>query len=191
MTDVNLEVTTAEPEAVTPEATTTPTPEEIAAELQRTRDALKKANAEAAKHRKAAEAATAAEEARKTAEMTELERFKAQAEAEAKRREEAEARLNRERITNAVKFAAAALNFHDPADALAHLDAAALEIGEDGSVTGVKEALDALAKAKPYLVKSERGAGVPQSPQPSNGATLTHEEAEAYQRDLRRKVFGR
>ena len=48
MTDVNLEVTTAEPEAVTPEATTTPTPEELAAEVQRMRDALKKANAEAA-----------------------------------------------------------------------------------------------------------------------------------------------
>lgn len=45
----------------------------------------------------------------------------------------------------------------NPKDALKLLDLDDVEIGEDGDVEGLDEAIDALAKAKPYLLKSKDG----------------------------------
>ncbi len=42
----------------------------------------------------------------------------------------------------------------DPADALKLADLSGVEIDKDGTVTGMKEALDKLAKDKPHLVKA-------------------------------------
>ena len=53
------------------------TPEEIRAELERTRDALKKANKEAADRRKKLDAFEKTEADRKAAELSEVDRLKA------------------------------------------------------------------------------------------------------------------
>ncbi len=45
--------------------------------------------------------------------------------------------------------------WHDPRDALALLDREGVEIKEDGKVTGLRQAIDKLAKAKPHLIKGD------------------------------------
>jgi hypothetical protein len=75
--------------------------------------------------------------------------------------------------------------WHDPDTLLALIDRSAIEIGEDGRVTGVKDAVKKLADSKPYLLKSKPGdkkqqpdkptnngssGGTPSGQQPANGA---------------------
>lgn len=48
------------------------------------------------------------------------------------------------------------ISWHDPKAALKLADLSEVEVDEDGDVTGLDEALKKLAKAKPYLVKSEK-----------------------------------
>lgn len=62
-------------------------------------------------------------------------------------------------IRNAVVLAATRANFHDPEDAFRLADLEGVQIGEDGRVSGVEEALKALAKAKPHLVRQAAGTG--------------------------------
>lgn len=63
------------------------------------------------------------------------------------------------RIINAeIKVAASAAGAHDPDAVLALIDREGIEIDDEGSVSGVKSALDLLLKAKPYL-KGTPGAG--------------------------------
>lgn len=50
----------------------------------------------------------------------------------------------------------AAIGFNDPQDAVRFTDLDKLEIGEDGKVVGVDEALKALGEQKPYLLKSQQ-----------------------------------
>jgi hypothetical protein len=47
------------------------------------------------------------------------------------------------------------VEWHDPEAALALVDLSEVEIKDDGSVKGLKEALAALAEKKPYLVKQK------------------------------------
>jgi uncharacterized coiled-coil protein SlyX len=71
------------------------------------------------------------------------------------------------RIQNAF-LAANKYTWHDAADALRLADLSGVEIDpEDGSVTGLKEALDALAKSKPHLIKVE---GKKEDPKGSSGS---------------------
>lgn len=56
------------------------------------------------------------------------------------------------RIQNAF-LAANEYSWHDAADALRLADLSDVEIEEDGTVVGLKEALRALAKSKPHLIK--------------------------------------
>lgn len=55
-----------------------------------------------------------------------------------------------------IKAAATAARFSDPTDALAYVDLSKVAITEDGDVdsAAVKQLVDDLAKAKPYLVKA-------------------------------------
>ncbi|MDA2805711.1 hypothetical protein [Nocardiopsis suaedae] len=80
--------------------------------------------------------------------------------AEAVRREAeraATAKANKRVVRSEVR-AAAAGKLADPADALAHLDTDAFEVGEDGEVDGeeIAEAIDDLLKRKPYLAAQGR-----------------------------------
>lgn len=65
-----------------------------------------------------------------------------------------------QRLLNAeVKVMANELGFADWEDALALADLSAAKEDDKGNVTGVKEALEALAKKKPHLLKAKQGSG--------------------------------
>lgn len=78
----------------------------------------------------------------------------ARKEGEAAANQRANARL----VSAEIRALAAAAGFRDPADATAHVDAASVQVGDDGQVdaASLKAALDELAKAKPYLLKETR-----------------------------------
>lgn len=57
-------------------------------------------------------------------------------------------------ISAEVRAVSTELNIIDIDAAFALMDKSGVKVGEDGSVTGVKEALEALTTAKPYLVKA-------------------------------------
>jgi len=57
------------------------------------------------------------------------------------------------RKANAIKLKALEAGPNDIADILPHIKQDAVTVGEDGSVTGLSEQLDALKKDKPYLFK--------------------------------------
>jgi len=136
-----------------------PTAEQLAAELASLRAALKAANAESATRRKRLEELESAEEERKAAQLSEVEKArKAQADAEARARA-TEERLRTAAIRNAVVLAASKANFYDPEDAFRLADLAAVQVADDGAVTGVDGALKELVKAKPHLVKAASGGG--------------------------------
>jgi len=123
---------------------------------------LKRARREAAKYRTSLRKLEEAEEERKKAEMTEAERIKAElAEAQAKAAE-AEERATETMLRMSVVSAAAKAGFNDPMDAWSMIDLA--EVGDDGTVTGVEEAITELLKAKPYLAK-QMGSITPTNPQ--------------------------
>lgn len=62
-------------------------------------------------------------------------------------------------ISAEVKAIGSELHLIDIDAAFALMDRSGISVGEDGAVTGVKEALEALAQAKPWLVKSSAPAG--------------------------------
>lgn len=136
-----------------------PTAEQLAAELASLRAALRAANAESMTRRKKLDELEAAEEERKAAQLSEVEKArKAQADAEAKALA-TEERLRTAAIRNAVVLAASKANFYDPEDAFRLADLAEVQVAEDGTVTGVDNALKTLTKAKPHLVKVASGGG--------------------------------
>lgn len=127
--------------------------EQMKAELERTRAALKKANDESAGRRKKLEELEAAEEARKTAELSEAQKAAARAEkAEAELKALAD-RHRRNAIQAAVRLEAVTLGFVDPADAAALTDLSGVTLDDDDQVIGADKAVQALAKAKPHLIK--------------------------------------
>ncbi len=138
-------------------------PEQLQAELERTRAALKAANKEAAERRKKLEEIETNEAKRKESELTEAQKA-------AKRAEEAENNLraikDRYRtnaIRNAIRLAAQSAGFVDTEDAIVLADVSSVDFDEaSDKVSGAKEAIDALAKAKPHLLKA------PERPQAPN-----------------------
>ena len=126
---------------------------ELAAELERVKAALKTANSESASRRKRLEELEAAEADRAAAQLSEVEKAKKLA-ADAEAKAQAAERLRTAMVRNAVVVAASKLNFYDPEDAFRLADLGDAQVGEDGKVTGVEDALKALAKAKPHLVKA-------------------------------------
>ena len=138
-------------------------PEQLQAELERTRAALKQANKEAGDRRKKLEEIEQNEAKRKEQELTEVQRA-------AKRAEEAEANLKEYQkryrtnaIRNAVRLAAQNAGFVDAEDAIALADLSSVDLDENtDKVTGADEVTKALAKAKPHLLKA------PERPQAPN-----------------------
>jgi len=99
-----------------------------------------------------------AEEERKKASLSETDKLKQELADAQKRTELALAEAATVRVKTAVLIAAGQLGFVDPEDAYALIKTSALEVGDDGKVSGVDEALKELAKAKPYML---RKAGAP------------------------------
>jgi len=124
----------------------------MAAELEKTRAALKAANAESAARRKKLEAYERSGGAEEEVARLKSELATARAEADT-----AKANARAAAIRHAVETAAAGLSFQDPADALTLADLSAVHVAADANgtirVTGVAEAVKALADKRPYLLK--------------------------------------
>lgn len=151
---------------------------ELQAELDRTAKALKEANKEAASRRKRLDELEAAEKKRADESKTELEKAQARA-TELEGQLTAQQQAAQERAIKAeIRLQAASMGFNDPDDAYRADVLAAVTVGEDGEVSGVKDALAQLAKDKPYLVGKARSAapsteaGVGNLPE-RGGAVLT------------------
>lgn len=106
-----------------------------------------------------------AEEDRKKAAMTEIERAQAEtAEALKKAQEAEEARsktqdtVNQRLIRAELRLMAKELGVRTEAldDVFVLADRSAVTIGDDGEVVGAKEAVEALIKAKPYLAEAKK-----------------------------------
>lgn len=94
------------------------------------------------------------EDEKKKAAMSEAERLKAEKEEAEKNAAAAVERANQRLIRSEVIAQAAKLNIVDPDAAYALMNKEDVKVEDDDTVTGVKEALEALIKAKPYLVGS-------------------------------------
>ena len=155
-------------QAATPAATV----EELQATVARLEAALKERNKEEAARRKKLEALEAAENERAQAALTETEKLaKAKADAEA-RAAAAEKRAIEIALTAEIRAQAALMGFVDPADAMALVDRSKVEM-TDGGVTGVVDALKALASAKPYMLK--RNVPTIGTTNPGDGASSARE----------------
>ncbi len=136
-------------------------PEQLQAELERTRAALKTANKEAAERRKKLEEIESNEAKRKEAELTEVQKAAKRAEDAENSLKQVKDRYRTNAIRNEIKLYAQNAGFVDTNDAIALVDMSGVDFDEaNDKVTGAKEAIDALAKAKPHLLKADK----PQAP---------------------------
>jgi len=182
MTDKEKETEMVEPEEETSEGSEQePTLEETQSELEATRKALSKANKEAASRRKELEKYEAAEEKRKQAEMTELEKLSKERDDALMAAEAAQKSAEAKLLKATIISKAAGLNFADPSDAFALLDRSELTLAEDGSVDGLDTALKELAEAKPYMLNTDKPATKVGATNPSGGRSTgeTYEQRKA------------
>lgn len=169
-----------------------PSPEELQAELERTRKALNQANRESAERRKRIEAYEAEEQKKRDAELSEAERLKKERDALIAERDNAIAAHRKALIEAAVTLAAKDANLHNPQDAHVLADLSEVTIGEDGAVMGADKAIRKLIEARPYLVKQGNGTGtqpIPPSPKPGDQRQIT--EAQRQQNHDQMKEFYR
>jgi len=92
------------------------------------------------------------------------------------------------RLVNAeLKMAAVQAGVVDPDAAVQLANRSEITVGEDGSVTGAKEAIDALVKEKTYLVgKPNKGVGSPGSPGGDPGGLSEEEEGKRIAEERRK-----
>ena len=153
----------------TPDAGTGATP--TAAEVEQLRAALKAANKEAAERRKKLDALEAAEAKRKEDELSEVEKADKRAKDAETKAQQLEQRWRDGMLRSAVTLAATQAQFYDPEDAYRLADLSSLTVNDDGTVTGVEDALKALVKAKPHLVKTTTNAPPPDVNAQNRGRT--------------------
>ena len=137
---------------------------------------------EAASWRTKLRTAEEAEEQRRRSEMTELEKLKADLDAERQARATAETQRTQQLLRTQVISAAAKAGLNDPEDAVRMLDTSEMTVADDGTVDGLEQALGALLKAKPYLIKSTSGTISPTNP--AGGPQRPSDE------QLRQELFG-
>ncbi len=163
-------------QAATTEATGAMSVAEVQAELERTKAALKLANKEAAERRRKLDEIEAAGKAKQDAELSEAEKAIKRAEKAEQELQATQQRYRTNAIRSAVQIAARDAGFVDVDDAMKLADLSTVELDETSdTVTGAVDAIKALAKAKPHLLKAERpvapninsgtgGGGVPRVP---------------------------
>lgn len=145
-------------------------PEAPEIDIEAMRKELAEARREAAKYRTSLRKFEQEQKDKATESMTAEERYKTELGTLQQRLAAAEQTAHDRLVRSAVVSAAAKAGFVDPDDAFALVDHGALDISEDGSVTGVDDAIRAIAKAKPYLVRPKATsstaapAGGPQAP---------------------------
>jgi hypothetical protein len=138
-------------------------PDEIAALLKTKRDA----NAEAKSYRLKLEAKEKAETEAKEATLKEQGKFKELAESAKTESEKAITNFKKKLVDLTLKNEAIALNSIDPDLAVLAVDRAGIKISDDlETVEGAKEAVAALAKAKPHLFTEIGGIPPPGTPKP-------------------------
>jgi hypothetical protein len=129
---------------------------------------LRKVRREAAKYRtelrKLQEAAQAAPAAASSGDGTDVERLQADLAATRAQMAERERLFQEQTLRSAVVGAAARSGFNDPEDAWRMVDHGELEVDEAGQVQGVEDALQALRRAKPYLVRASAPQVAPTNP---------------------------
>jgi len=170
-----------------PAAETPPAVGDAAAELERTRVALKAANKESAERRKRLEKFEAEEEARKEAAMSDLDKEKKRADAAEARAEAAERAAKDTLIRAAFVSEAAKAGAAHPEDVYLLADWSAVGIDESGTVEGVAEVVKSLVDAgrvplagRPQAPRLDGGAG--NAERPRTQVTLTAAEIETARR---------
>ncbi len=121
---------------------------------------VKKLRSEAAKYRTSAKSSQEKLDKIEREQMSDLEKAEADSKEDRSARKVAEKALAHERLTNFVIRLAD--TFHDPQDAVDAIDLESITMTTDGTPDpeSVKVLLDAIAKDKPYLLKSgKRGSG--------------------------------
>jgi len=152
------------PETSTGTVGTTPvTTDALQAEVARLNRIVQMAKSEAHERRKRLEDLEKAETERAQATLTETEKLKAQLAEIAKERESIAAELHLARVKSAVVSKANELGFASPEDAYTLIDLSAIEVNEDGKVTGYEKALEALAKSGrlPMKTAAAQAPGTP------------------------------
>lgn len=145
-------------------------PEAPEIDVEAMRRELAEARREAAKYRTTLRKLEQEQQAKVNESLSAEDRYRAELATMQQRLAAAEQASQDRLVRSAVVTAAAKAGFVDPDDAFALVDRGALEISEDGTVTGLDEAIRAIAKAKPYLVRPKTTsspaapAGGPQAP---------------------------
>jgi len=118
------------------------------------------------------------------ANKTEVEKLREEAVQAKTKATQLEAQARESTLRGAVIAEAAKQGFADPMDAYKLLDMAKMELGEDGTVKGLTEALTTLATAKPYLRQKNALVVPPTNPSRDSGSQERTDE------DRRREYFG-
>jgi cell division septation protein DedD len=126
-----------------------------------------------------------AEKARKEAEMTEVERLnekiktlESERDAAQQERQNYEDRTRKALIQTEIREQVRELNFNDVDDLVRLLDYTEVTVDlEESTVAGIKEQAKALAKSKPYLIKSTVQKPNPVQPTPQPATTQAREQA--------------
>jgi len=171
-------------------AGTPPDPAAMAVELENTRRALKSANKEAADRRKLIEQYEAEKTQREQAEMTELERLKAE-NVKLEQQALASAEKAKDTLVRAAFIAEAAkAGAAHPEDVYLLADRSGVVVGDDGTVSGVEEAVKALVDAgrvplsggRPLAANLDGGAGGTDRGAPGRTVKLTQTEIDTARR---------
>lgn len=116
---------------------------------------------------------TQLEEEKKKAAMTEAERLKAEKEEAEKKAQDAMRTANERLVRAEVKQLCVDLNIVDSDAAYALMDRENVEVKEDGSIAGVKEALEKLVDAKPWMKGTQKKPGVGGDSNPGDDKATT------------------
>lgn len=156
-------------------------PEAPEIDIEAMRKELAEARREAAKYRTSLRKFEQEQKDKATESMTADERYQAQL-ADLQRQLAAAEQTARDRLVrSAVVSAAAKAGFNDPDDAFHLVDSTAFEIADDGTVSGIDTAIQAIAKSKPYLVRAKATSS---AAAPAGGPQKTSDD------QLRRELFG-
>lgn len=157
--------TPGEPQAGDPQSQQ-PKPAKSAGDYERMINELRKENAG---HRTRLKTFEDEEKKRQEAQLSEQQKLEKRFADLQKSHEDYRTSVQDRIVTTELRAQAADLGFADLSDAVRLLDRSELEFDDDGIPTNAHQLLEKLAKAKPYLLKSQAGASRPANT--SGGAT--------------------
>lgn len=147
-------------------------------------DYVKKLRREAAASRRALKELEAWKQEREQADLSDLDRARAENEAARAQLEALQKQIRGERLQNAVMSSASKAGVVDPEAAFRLLDLDAIEYDESGTPSNLDSVVKQLIKSRPYL-KPQPSAGNPASPGRGREA-----QQKTSDQDLHRQVYG-